>query len=296
LTGNGSIPAAHYAPLGYTTATQEEEMDYTSILYDVQDQVARVTLNRPQYRNAQSRRLLEEMDDAFMRANRDRDVRVVVLRGEGDHFSAGHDLGTPESVADRQERPDEPGARGRFRRGWDLYIDMSLRWRDIEKPTIAAVQGYCIFGGWMIAAAMDLVFAADDALFLPTNFQYFSVPWDLSVRKAKEIIFEGRFLTAHQALEHGFVNRVYPRDQLDAKTMAYARRVAQNDPFQLRMAKLACNQAQDAQGFTEAIKGAFALYTLSSIGESDPTNSVPAREGRRRPMVQRALDNMREDD
>jgi enoyl-CoA hydratase len=271
-------------------------MDYTSILYDVEDRVARVSLNRPQYRNAQSRRLLEEMDDAFMRAARDRDVRVIVLRGEGDHFSAGHDLGTPEALADREARPDEPGVRGRFRRGWDLYIEMSLRWRDIEKPTIAAVQGYCIFGGVMIASAMDLIFAADDALFLPTNFQYFTPPWDLGIRKTKEVVFEGRFLTAQQAMAYGLVNRVYPRDQLDAKTMAYAKRVAENDPFQLRMAKLACNQAQDAQGFTEAIKGAYALYTLSSLGESDPTNSVPERQGRRRPMVQRAFDNMREED
>jgi enoyl-CoA hydratase len=270
--------------------------EYRSILYDVEDKVARVTLNRPQYRNAQSRPLLEEMDHAFARAAQDRDVRVIVLRGEGEHFSAGHDLGTPEQLADRKERPDEPGIRGRYKRGYDLFVDMSLRWRDLEKPTIAAVQGYCIFGGWMIASAMDLIFAADDALFLASAFQYFTPPWDLGARKTKEILFESRFITAQEAKEHGMVNRVYPRDQLDERTMAYARRVAENDPFLVRMAKAAVNQTQDIQGFPAAIRDAYALYVIRAVGEGDPgAVEIEREEGRRRrPMVQRAMDNMRE--
>jgi enoyl-CoA hydratase/carnithine racemase len=271
--------------------------DYRSILYDIEDQVARVTLNRPEYRNAQSTRLLEEMDDAFARAAEDRGVRVIILRGAGDHFSAGHDLGTPEQVADREERPDEPGIRGRYKRGYDLFVEMSLRWRDLPKPTIAAVQGYCIFGGWMIASAMDLIFAADDAMFLAAAFQYFSPPWDLGARKTKEILFESRFITAQQAKDWGLVNRVYLRDQLDARTMAYARRVADNDPFLVRMAKAAVNQTQDVQGFPAAIRDAYALYVIRAAGESDPGAIAAEREPgrRRRPMVQRAIDNMRED-
>lgn len=268
-------------------------MEYTQIVYDVDGRVARVTLNRPQYRNAQSRRLLEEMDDAFAVAAEDPDVHVIVLRGEGDNFSAGHDLGTPQELTDREERPVEAGVRGRFARSWHLYIDMSLRWRDIPKPTIAAVQGYCIFGGWMIASAMDLVFAADDAMFLASNFQYFSVPWDLGVRKTKELLFESRFLTGQQAFDLGFVNRVVPRDRLDDEVMSYARRVAENDPFQLRMTKLACNQTQDEQGFSNAIRATHSMYILSATGEGDPGASLPERQGRRRPMVQRAMDNLR---
>ncbi len=271
-------------------------MEYRSILYDVEDRVARVSLNRPQYRNAQSRTLLEEMDHAFQTAAEDKDVGVIVLRGEGEHFSAGHDLGTPDQVADREARPDEPGLRGRFKRGYDLFVDLSLAWRDLPKPTIAAVQGYCIFGGWMIASAMDIIFAADDAMFLASAFQYFTPPWDLGIRKTKEMLFEGRFLTAQNALDQGLVNRIYPREQLEAKTMAYARRVAQNDPFELRMAKMACTQAQDAQGCTPAIRDAFALYVLRATGESDPGAVQIERQGRRRPMVQRAIDNLREGD
>src|SRR5690606_24590429 len=142
--------------------------------------------------------------------------------GEGDHFSAGHDLGTPEELADREARPTEEGLRGRYRRSWDNNIDKSLRWRNLTKPTIAAVQGYCIFGGWIIASSMDLIFAADDAMFLGTNFQYFTIPWDLHPREAKEILFESRFLNAQEAKELKLVNRVIPRERLEEETLAYA--------------------------------------------------------------------------
>jgi enoyl-CoA hydratase len=268
--------------------------EYTQIRYEVADRIARITLDRPQYRNAQSRVLLEEMDDAFAWAVEDLEVRVITLWGAGDHFSAGHDLGTPEQREDIERRPAEEGLRGRYAGSWDRNIDKTLRWRNAPKPTIAAVQGYCIFAGWMVASAMDVIFAADDALFLGANFQYFSIPWDLHHRKTKEILFESRFISAQEAHEYGLVNRVVPRDRLEAEVLAYAGRVAENDPFQLRMIKQAVNQAQDAQGFTESIVGGFNAHILSSTGESDPGFALrdPRAEGtRRRPMVQRALEN-----
>jgi len=265
--------------------------NYTQIRYETEGRVARLVLNRPQYRNAQSRVLVEELDDAYQRAAVDDGIGVIVLMGDGEHFSAGHDLGTPEELADREARPYAEGLRGRYRRSWDLNIDTTLRWRNIPKPTIAAVQGYCIFAGWIIASASDVIFAADDALFLPTNFQYFSVPWDIGAREAKAILFEGRFIGAREAAEMGFVWRVTPRDRLYEETMAYAARVAENDPFQLRMIKLAINQAQDAQGFTQHIAGAHALHMLSQTAESDANYALAKPDGRRRPMVQRALDN-----
>lgn len=265
--------------------------DYSQIRYEQDGRVAKLVLNRPNYRNAQSRILVEELDDAFARASEDVSVGAIVLMGEGDHFSAGHDLGTPEEVADRQARPPEEGLRGKYRRSWDMNIDPTLRWRNVPKPTIAAVQGYCIFAGWLISSACDLVFAAEDAMFLPTNFQYFSVPWDLHIRKAKEILFESRFIDAREAEELGFVNRVLPRERLHADTLAYAARVAENDPFQLRMIKLAINQAQEAQGFTSHIYGAHALHMLSSTGEADPGYALTKPDGKRRPMVQRAFEN-----
>ena len=265
--------------------------DYKQIIYEQHGRVARIVLNRPRYRNAQSRILLEELDHAFGYAGEDDSIGAIVLAGAGDHFSAGHDLGTPEEMADRELRPIEEGLRGKYRRGFDQNIDKSLRWRNLPKPTIAAVQGYCIFAGWIISSAMDVVFAAEDAMFLPANFQYFSVPWEMHHRKAREILFESRFVDAQEALELGYVNRVFPKEKLEEESMAYAARVAANDPFQLRMIKLAINQMQDAQGFTQHIQGAFPLFNLSSLGESDPGYALQKPEGRRRPMVQRAFDN-----
>ena len=265
--------------------------DYTQVRYEQVGRVARLILDRPAYRNAQSRVLIEELDDAYARAANDDSVGVIVLLGEGDHFSAGHDLGTPEELADRKERPAQEGLRGRYKRSWDMNIDPTLRWRNIPKPTVAAIQGYCIFAGWLIASASDVIFAADDAMFLPTNFQYFSVPWDINPRKAKAILFESRFIDAEEAAELGFVWQVVPRAKLESVAMEYAARVAENDPFQLRMIKLAINQVQETQGFTSHIQGAHALHMLSSTGEADPGYALKKPEGRRRPMVQRAMEN-----
>lgn len=265
-------------------------MDYKDITYEVVDHVARIMTNRPRFRNAQSTPMLIEMDHAFERANFDLDVRVIALFGEGDHFSAGHDLGTPEETAYREtEYTIQEGVRGRYNHTREQFVDKTLRWRNVQKPTIAAVQGYCIFGGWIIASAMDLIFAAEDAMFLGTNFQYFSIPWDIHHRKAKEILFESRFVDAEEALQLGLVNRVVARDRLDDEVMEYAVEVARNDPFQLRMIKLAVNGAQDAQGFNQHITAAHSSFLLSSQGEKDPDYALAGPDGRRRPMVQQAM-------
>lgn len=265
--------------------------EYKNIRYEMDGKVAVISLARPQARNAQSRVLIEELDDAFQRAARDVNAHVIVLRGDGDHFSAGHDLGSPEELADKKARPEQEGLRGKYNRSWNLYVDATLRWRNLPKPTIAAVQGYCIFGGWMFASACDVIIAADDALFLPTNFQYFAVPWDLHPRKAKAILFESRLVDAHEAEELNFVSWVVPRDRLDAEVLEYAHRVAENDPFQMRMIKLAINQVQDTQGFQGHIYSAHAMHMLSSTGEADPDYALKKPDGKRRPMVQRAFEN-----
>ncbi len=265
--------------------------DFEQIRYVEEDHVARIILDRPNYRNAQSRKLLEEMDEAFDLAVDNRKIRMIVLSGEGHSFSAGHDLGTPENVADQESRPYEEGMRGIYKRSTAQNVTNTLRWRNIPKPTMAIVQGYCIFGGWMIASAMDLIFAAEDAMFLGTNFQYFSPPWDIHPRKVKEIFFESRFIDGKEAHELGLVNRVYPQETLEKEAMAYAHRVAENDEFQLRLIKLAVNRAQDNQGFTEHINDAHLLHLLSSQAEKDPDFALQKPDMRRRPMVQRAVEN-----
>jgi enoyl-CoA hydratase len=148
----------------------------------------------------------------FRIAGFDPEVRVIALFGAGKHFSTGHDLGTPEETEYRKsEYLIQEGVRGRYNHTREQFVDKTMRWRDVQKPTIAAVQGYCIFGGWMIASAMDLIFAAEDAMFLGGGFQYFSPPWDIHPRKVKRSL-RGRFIDAAEALEYGF-NRVVPRDR-----------------------------------------------------------------------------------
>jgi enoyl-CoA hydratase len=269
---------------------------YRTVLYEVADGIARITLNRPQQRNAQSTELLHELDNAILSAGADPAARVIVLSGAGDHFSAGHDLGTADELAWREANPIDPGIRGFYDRTWQLYVDMHLRWRNVPKPMICAVQGYCIFGGWMVASTADIIFAAEDAKFLCSAFQYFSVPYDIHPRIAKELLFQSRFIDANQAKEYGLVNRVIPNDQLVAETLEYAADVAKNDPFDMRTTKLAVNQALDAQGFTNHIINAHSTYNNRRMGSFDPDYVMPKKEGvKRQPLVQVALDNYERD-
>lgn len=232
--------------------------------------VRKITANRPEVLNAQSRILLKELDDAFKRAVDDESVRVIILAGAGKHFSAGHDLGSKQEMADQKRTRLEPGFRGEYQRIFDRFFENTMRWRDLPKPTIAQVQGYCIMGGMMIASACDLIVASDDALFADravrwggAHVQYFSMPWELGPRKAKEFLFTGEFFTAQQAADWGLVNRVVPRKQLEAETMKLARQIAERDPFALKFAKASVNETMDAQGFRAAMEGAFKNYMMT---------------------------------
>ena len=264
---------------------------YHNITYSIANRVARVHLNRPRYKNAQSRAMLEEMDAAFASADADPEVNVILLTGAGEHFSSGHDLGTPEEREDQQQRPWRGGVRGWYEKTYDIFFANTLRWRNLSKPTVAGVQGYCIFGGWMIASAMDVIVAADDAMFLGSHFQYFSMPWDLPPRKVKELLFESRFVDAQEACELGLVNRVVPCAELESHVVEWAERVARNDPFQMRMAKAATNHAEETQGFTAHAMAAHAFYTLGRVGERDPDSYIADPFTKRRPMVDVALEN-----
>jgi enoyl-CoA hydratase len=240
-------------------------VNYQSILYEKQDAIAKLTLNRPRYKNAQSRLMIEEMDHAFTDANADDDIHVIILAAAGDTFSSGHDIGTPEEKEDMRRRPFPRGIRGEYALSRYLFLDTTLRWRNLDKPTIAQVQGMCIFGGWMFAAAMDLIVASDDAKFLPALMQYFSIPWDIPLRKAKEAMFRSRFISAEEASRLGFVNLVVPRERLEEETLAFAREIAANDPFTLRMLKWAANSAQDAMGFSNSVRNAHSHYMVHGL-------------------------------
>ncbi|HEX3405632.1 MAG TPA: enoyl-CoA hydratase-related protein [Caulobacteraceae bacterium] len=234
-------------------------MAFQDIVYAADGPIGVVTLNRPQYRNAQSYRMLDEIDAAFDLARADEAVRVVLVRGAGGVFSTGHDLGTPDGMEYRRQLGVKPGIQtyDQFKK---YNLDLLVKWRDFPKPTVAMVEGYCIYAGWMLAAAMDVIFASETAEFLGGFVEYNSIPWDIGVRKAKELVFESRFIGAAEAERLGFVNRELAQGDLERETFAWARRVAENSPETLRMAKIQMNKAQDAAGFTNAVEDSLGDY------------------------------------
>jgi enoyl-CoA hydratase len=261
-------------------------MQFKTLLWERFDAVLRITTNRPHVLNAQSRVLLKELDQAFLRAVDDPAIRVIILAGAGKHFSAGHDLGSPEEIEDAKQHPVGPGFAGEFQRLNELFFENTLRWRDLPKPTIAQVQGYCIMGGLMIASACDLIIASEDALFADravrwggAHVQYFSMPWDLGPRKAKELLFTGEYMNAMQAERVGLVNHVVKREELETATLDLARRIAVNDPFALEMAKRSVNDTLDIQGQRQALETTFKNYMLTiPTRQEKGTYGAAARE------------------
>jgi enoyl-CoA hydratase len=246
------------------------------VVYERRGPVAMVTMNRPEYRNAQNSKMTYALDDAFYRAVEDDDVKVIVLAGAGKHFSAGHDIGTPgrdvETSYERRaalqwDHVGRPGGELRWAREQEVYLGMCRRWREIPKPTIAMVQGACIAGGLMLAWICDLIVASEDAFFadpvvrmgLP-GVEYFAHPWVLGPRLAKEFLFLGERMPARRAYEIGMVNRVYPRPELESATLGMAEAVAQMPRFGLTLAKKAVNQAEDLMGLHAGLDSVFGLH------------------------------------
>jgi enoyl-CoA hydratase len=249
------------------------------VRYERDGPIARVTMNRPQYRNAQNSAMTYALDDAFYRAAADNTVKVVVLAGAGDHFSAGHDIGTPErdlhQSFDRRaglwwDHVDQPGAESRFAREEEVYLGMCRRWRELPKPVIAQVHGACIAGGLMLAWICDFIIAADDAFFADPvvrmsipGVEYFAHPWAMGTRQAKEFLYLGERITAERAHELGMVNRVVPRAELADEVTSVATRIAKMPRLGLALTKKAINQTEDLMGLQMGIDSAFGLHQLA---------------------------------
>ncbi|MFF0629613.1 enoyl-CoA hydratase [Streptomyces sp. NPDC004296] len=241
--------------------------------------VATVTMNRPDYRNAQNSAMTYALDRAFYRAAEDDKVKVVVLAGEGRHFSAGHDIGSPGRDAhlpfDRKaglwwDHSDKTGAESRYARESEVYLGMCRRWRELPKPVIASVQGACVAGGLMLAWICDLIVAADDAFFADPvvrmgipGVEYFAHPWVMPPRIAKEFLYTGDRMPARRAYELGMVNRVVPRDELADRTRELAEHIAEMPRMGLALTKRAVNQAEDLQGLHTGLDSVFGLHHLA---------------------------------
>ena len=257
---------------------QPEEQDI--VRYEAADGIAWITMNRPEYHNAQNGKMTYLLDDAFKAAVADDEVKVIVLRGEGKHFSAGHDIGTPgrdvhlsqDRVTMWDDHANKEGGEFLYVREAEAYLGMCRRWREIPKPTIAAVQGACIAGGLMLAWVCDLIVATDDAYFsdpvvrmgIP-GVEYFAHPYELNPRIAKEFLFTGNKMGAERAYQMGMVNQISTRESLIDDVTALATKIAAMPRLGLALTKQAINNVEDLQGKRSAMEAAFAWHHFTHV-------------------------------
>ena len=236
-------------------------MEYIRLLYEkVEPHILKVTINRPEKRNAIDPRTRDELRDAFISANLDDDVHVIILAGAGKDFGAGYDMsGKGEPAVDRDSIYAGPGT---TRTGMEKslkYTDITcvqhgLLIRDIDKATIAMVQGNCIASSLMYVSACDIIIASDDAKFQDPLIRWghsgfeFYWPMNLNPRIAKEVVWTGDGMSAQVAKEGGMVNHVVSREELEETTMNLARRIARNLPVGVSLWKRSINFYQDLSG------------------------------------------------
>jgi enoyl-CoA hydratase len=255
--------------------------------YEVIDHVGVITLDRAEKANAQNRQMLDEIHDSWRSAAASTDVRAILVRANGRHFSAGMELATAETGSSSAGPPAPFSSTVDFER--------MLSWRNVPKPSIAAVQGKCIAAGLLLCWPCDLIVAAENAEFIDPTLQmgmagveYMAHVWELGARKAKEMLFRSTPISAAEALGLGMVNRVVPIDTLRDESMSWARELAALNPTMTAVAKRAVNGTVDVQGFTASLWRSFDLleiaYSLPHGGDSgglDHMRKTNAEIGRR---------------
>lgn len=255
-------------------------MSYEFLVYETLDdgRIARIMLNRPEARNAQNRGMLVELHEAFLAAEADDQVRVVILGGMGPMFSSGHDMGSKVAMEEMQSHPSRlvnggtrDGAERLMLQEWHYYFDNTRRWRNLRKITIAQVHGPVYAAGLMLMWACDLIVAADDVVFADVvgtrlgmcGVEYFAHPWELGPRKAKELLLTGDSLSVDEAHQLGMVSKVFPVDELSDRTVELARRIAEVPTMAALLIKESVNQSVDNMGFYNALNACFTLHELN---------------------------------
>lgn len=266
------------------------------VRYEVEGSVAWITMNRPQFNNAQNGQMTYALDDAFNRAVQDDNVRAIVLAGEGKHFSAGHDIGTPGRDLHHEfdkrlmfpPHTNKPGAELLYTREQEQYLGMCRRWRDISKPTIAMVQGACVAGGLMLAWVCDLIVASEDAFFQdPVNplmgipgVEYFAHAYELPPRVAKEFLLLGERMPAARAYSFGMVNKVVPRAELREATAAWANKLAGQGRLGNWLTKQSVNHVEELRGKRAAMDAVYHMHHFAHAQNDIVTgNSIAGVSG-----------------
>jgi len=251
-------------------------MTYSRVLYEkVAEDVVKISMNRPEKRNAQDFLMLEEIEDAFLQADLDEDIRVIIFAGTGKDFSAGHDMsGNREKarspVFEKVLATKLTGMEKQLKVEDYIYLKQGLTMRNVNKPSIAMVQGNCIAGGWLTASMCDLIVASEDARFsdpvvsfTPAGVEILVHPYDVGFRKAKELLWTCEAITAQEAKQLGMVSRVYSREKLEEETLALARKIAMNNPVAVSLIKRSINHAWDEMGQRNAWEYHMLIHQLS---------------------------------
>jgi enoyl-CoA hydratase len=258
--------------------------DYKYVQYETLDsgRVVRIMLNRPEARNAQNRGLLVELNDAFLQAEADDEVRVVILGGAGPMFSSGHDLGSKAAREEWMPGPNQhpshkingatrKGAESLMLQEWHYFFENTRRWRNLRKITIGQAHGDVYAAGLMILWACDLIVCAEGTTFADVvgarlgmcGTEYFAHPWELGPRKAKELLLTGDSIGAEEAYSLGMISKVFPADVLVERTLEFAERIAQLPTMTSLLIKEAVNQSVDNMGFYNALNACFTLHELN---------------------------------
>ena len=254
--------------------------DYQFITYETLDEglIARIMLDRPDARNAQNRGMLVELDEAFLRAEADDAVRVVILGGEGPMFSSGHDMGSAVAIEEYRSHPttgvnggSREAAEARMLQEWHYYFENTRRWRNLRKITVAQVHGKVYGAGLMLMWACDLITAAQGTTFADVvgvrlgmcGLEYFAHPWEFGPRKTKELLLTGDCMDVDEAHVLGMVSKVFAPEALADDTLDFARRIAALPTMTALMIKESVNQTQDNQGFHNALNACFSLHQLN---------------------------------
>ena len=252
--------------------------DYTDIRYELADAenagIAKITINRPEVRNAFRPETVVELADAFARARDDEHVGVIILTGQGpDAFCSGGDQRVRGQRGGYVSGADPANAGAQHAVGRFHVTDLHVQIRRLPKPVVAMVAGYAIGGGHVLHVVCDLTIAADNARFGQTGPKVgsFDGGFGASVlsrlvgpKKAKEIWFLCRQYDAHQALEMGLVNAVVPLAELESETVAWCREMLALSPFALRMLKSSFNADEDGlAGIQQLAHDANLLFYMS---------------------------------
>jgi enoyl-CoA hydratase len=262
---------------------------YRTIRLESSGAIALLTLARPARMNAIDKEMLGELQQALDAVEGDEAIRALVVKGAGGNFSSGFDL--------KEQMETRPSGFEAWEQILDRDFSAVTRFWHLKKPTIAAVQGYCLAGGCELALCCDITIAAEDAIFGEPELKFGAgivvmiLPWLVGPKRAKEIILTGADrITASEAARLGLVNRVVPSAEVETAALALARHIAVIDPALVQATKRAINRSFEVMGLIEALDDALDIDLAIEGNGSDDKRAfmeIARKEGLRRAIAWR---------